>query len=124
MIENPKNEPIDMDELREIMDNDDELAKECFDDFIKIYPSMLVNIKSAIDVKDPDSLDRTAHKFKGTLKYVAAFHAAEKAYELEVMGKQKDFEKVTGAFNTLVEECERAKEYMIQYCEQGMGFKV
>jgi HPt (histidine-containing phosphotransfer) domain-containing protein len=124
MTENPESQPIDMDELREIMDNDDELAKECFDDFIRTSLGMLANIKSAIDANDADSLDQTAHRFKGTLKYLAVFRAADRAYELEMMGKQKDLEKAMGTFNALVEECERAKEFMIQYYEQGMGFEI
>lgn len=123
MAEVTNNEPIDMKELSEIMDNDNELAKECFTDFMNTSSEMLMKIKASIDAKDADSLDREAHKFKGTLRYLAALPAADRAYELEIMGKQKDFEKVGSTYDALVEECKRVKVYMSKYCEEGMGFK-
>ena len=124
MVEGSKYRPIDLNELKEIMDDDEELAKECLTDFIKIFPGMLTNIKITIDKRDPAGLDQAAHKLKGTLKYVGAFHAAEKAHELEIMGKQKDLRQVAGPYEALKEECDRVKAFILNYCEEGLEFTI
>ncbi|MBN1848521.1 MAG: Hpt domain-containing protein [Deltaproteobacteria bacterium] len=123
MTGDPNNRPIDMNELSEIMDHDDELAKECFNDFLQTSSELLAKIKAAIDAKDADGLDQIAHRFKGTLKYLAATSAAEKAYELELMGKRNELNKADETYSALFEECSSVKAFMKKYCEQGMDFR-
>ena len=83
---------IDFDELNEIMDNDTELIKECFDEFCKDWPEAFGNVEKAVNAKDPSQLDETAHKLKGTLRYLAAEQAQQAAYELELAGKEQKLE--------------------------------
>ncbi len=92
-MDNKQPEPsdlVDLDELMEIMDNDTELIKECFDDFISDSPEMLQKIKDAIDGNDAENLGKSAHALKGSLKYLAANTAADIAYQLEAMGSKGD----------------------------------
>ena len=35
--------PVNIDELNEIMDNDEELIRECFEDFLEDYPDLKAN---------------------------------------------------------------------------------
>jgi HPt (histidine-containing phosphotransfer) domain-containing protein len=83
---------IDLDELKEIMDNDLELIKECFDEFRKEWPESFGNVAKAVMAKDASMLDEAAHKLKGTLRYLAAEQAQQAAYDLEIAGKEKYFE--------------------------------
>ncbi len=109
------NGPIDMKELMEVMDDDTELLQECFDDFLEEADEMLAQIKGSIDNGDSEALDESAHKLKGTLKYLAAEPASDAAYELEKMGKEDDMASAASVFQTLVDECGKLKEYMKKY---------
>ncbi len=104
--------PIDMKEALEVMGDDMELLQECFDDFVRDSSEMLANIKEAIDVSNASSLDSTAHKFKGTLKYLAAHKGADIAYKLETMGKEGTLDHAEEAFQALSKECEGLKDFM------------
>ena len=115
MTEDSENQTIDTEELMEIMDDDTDLVRECFNDFIKISPKMLAKIKTSIDTEDAEDLDQFAHKFKGTLKYLAAFPAADLAYELEKMGKEKQFEKANSTLSALERECENINQFISKF---------
>lgn len=104
--------PIDMKEALEIMGDDMELLQECFDDFVRDSSELLANIKEAIDASDASELNKTAHRFKGTLKYLAAKDAADTAYELEKMGKEANLNHATETFQVLNKECEKLKDFM------------
>ena len=108
-------QPINMEELMEIMDHNIELVKDCFNDFMSDYLEMLADIKNAIDISDGPLLSECAHKLKGTLTYLAAMPAASLAYTLEVLGKNGDLESSMNIYNLLQEECEMLKEFVVQY---------
>lgn len=107
--------PVDMVELMEVMDDDTELLQECFDDFLEEADDMLDQIKHAIENTDAAALDESAHKLKGTLKYLAAGPASEEAYKLEKMGKSGEMDQAGDVYPRLVEECEALKEFMKNY---------
>lgn len=92
---------IDLDELKEIMDNDMELIKECFDEFRKEWSDSFGDVASAVKAKDASQLDEAAHKLKGTLRYLAAEQAQQAAYDLELAGKEKHFEGLEGKLAVL-----------------------
>jgi len=107
--------PIDMTEVMEILDGDEELLIECFDEFLSDMPQTLAEIQSAIEQKNALNLDEAAHKLKGSLRYMAAAQAADVAYQLEIMGKEQNLELSNDMFKTLSYECEKVKEFMEQY---------
>ena len=107
--------PVDMKELLEIMDDDDELLRECFDDFIEDCDNMLSSIKAAIAEAAPETLEKTAHAFKGSLKYLAAVHAAEFALQLEDMGRNGEINNADNVLILLTEECRRVIHFMKKY---------
>ncbi len=106
---------IDMDEIMEIMDDDKELIKECFTDFIEEYPTMLSKIKNAIDSGDASELNATAHKIKGSLKYLAANPAADVAYKLESMGKEGNLDNAENELESLTNACDTLKGFMSKF---------
>ena len=109
------NNPINMGELFEIMDDDKELVKECFDEFIISAPGMLERVKNAIESGDSASLESSAHKIKGSLRYLAAEKASELASVLETMGKNGNIENADETFQNLEKECEKLKGFMAGY---------
>ncbi len=115
MSKNEKMQAVNKNELMEIMGKDDKLIRECFRDFLHDSGGILENIKDSITSNDASRLSMTAHKFKGTLKYLAAFPAADLAYELEIMGKEENLNKAESVFESLIMEYEKVKEYMINY---------
>ncbi|MBU1169022.1 MAG: Hpt domain-containing protein [Proteobacteria bacterium] len=112
---NHSNVPIDTKELLEIMDDDEDLLRECLDDFMQDYPDMLNKIKAAIDMGQCSDLEHAAHAFKGSLKYLAAREASEAANQLELMGKDNDLNNVQGVFLRLKEECLKIHTFIREY---------
>ena len=109
------NSPIDLTELREIMDDDDELVKECFVDFIEDCGNMLFEIEKAIQNSDAEEVEKAAHALKGSLIYLAAGNAAKIAYDLEIMGRNGTIESALTTFTELAEACEKVKDFMRVY---------
>ncbi len=107
--------PIDMTEVMEIVDGDQELLMECFDEFLSGMPQVLAEIQSSIEQNNASCLDESAHRLKGSLKYMAAGVAADAAYQLEVMGKGENLDIADDTFRILCEECEKVKDFMKQY---------
>lgn len=104
--------PIDINELHEIMDNDDELLQECFSDFLESCEGLLASIQTAIDETNSEDLEKSAHALSGSLKYLAAEPAAEFASQLEKMGRTADFQEAQRSMADLVEECKRVKNFI------------
>ncbi len=109
------NDVVNLKELKEIMDDDMELIQDCFDDFVQDWPSLYVQIKGAVLDKDGKKLDESAHKIKGTLRYLAADAAADAAYALESAGKDYDMDGVEDKLETLKNECQKLVEYINKF---------
>lgn len=109
----PQNDDVvNLVELKEIMDDDMELIQDCFNDFIKEWPAQYVEIKGAVLDKNGQKLDESAHKLKGTLRYLAAEDAADAAYALETAGKDNDLTAVDEKLETLKSQCQRLVDYI------------
>jgi HPt (histidine-containing phosphotransfer) domain-containing protein len=106
---------IDIDELKEIMDNDSQLIQECFAEFLMDYPMLMAQIKTAVDAKDYDAIDASAHKLKGTLRYLAAEKAASAAQAVETAGRQQDLEGINQTMPTLEAACQKVIVYIDQF---------
>lgn len=98
---------VNMDELNEIMDNDMELIQECFAEFLIDYPGLIGEIQTAVNAGNFEDIDNSAHKLKGTLKYLAAESAAAAAQSIEDAGKHQDSEHLADKLSTLEAECQK-----------------
>lgn len=105
-------EVINLEELKEIMSGDMGFAKECFQDFLNEWPAPYVDIQKAVMKENADQLEESAHKLKGTLKYLAAEKAANAAYALESAGKQGDISGIEDKLKHLETECEKLVRYI------------
>ncbi len=109
---NKHNLVVDMDELKEIMDNDMELIQDCFADFLSDWPGLLDEIKNALTQKDPEKMNVSAHKLKGTLKYLAAEPAAAAAEAIESAGKNQDLDNQDATLLNLENECGKVIDFI------------
>ncbi|MFA6012413.1 MAG: Hpt domain-containing protein [Desulfobacteraceae bacterium] len=110
--------PINLSDLLEIMDNDDELLRECMDDFLNDFSEMLNQIRSAVDSCNWEDLEVTAHAMKGSLRYLAAGAAADFALKLENIGKSGGTvgaEGINEHFTDLENECEQMRLFIRNY---------
>ncbi len=113
--QNHENDVVNLKELKEIMDDDMELIQDCFNDFVQDWPSLYVQIKGAVLDKDGKKLNESAHKIKGTLRYLASDAAADAAYALESAGKDNDLDGVDKKLETLKDECQKVVEYINKF---------
>ncbi len=108
-------EPIIIREIMDTFDNDKELLLECFGDFQQTSHEMIKDIESAVIEENAVNLAGAAHRFKGTLIYLAAKSASDIAYKLEMMGIIGDMGKADDTFKAFVEECDRVRAFIDAY---------
>ncbi len=80
---------LDFDSMLGYFDGDLELFQETFELFIDNYPSQIETIRRAISAADPESLDRAAHLFKGSVSNFSVANITALASDLERMGREK-----------------------------------
>ncbi len=95
---------FDFDEVTERCGGDKELAIELLQMFHDSWPESLDTIEAAIADQDADLLERTAHTLKGTASTLSAGEVSKIAYDLQVAGKNADFD----ASRTLTQKLARA----------------
>jgi HPt (histidine-containing phosphotransfer) domain-containing protein len=107
-----KAKPVfDRDYALEITDGDTEFLKELADLFNADYPQKLAGISRAIEEKDFEVLDKTAHSLKGASGNLGLTRVYELAFEIEKMGKTKNIEGIDKIYQELEKELERFKEF-------------
>ena len=109
---NKDNRVVNMEELNEIMDNDMELIQDCFADFLSDLPELLEEIQKTIFEKNFQGMNESAHKLKGTLKYLAAEPAANATMAIEKAGSNFDPDNLDEKFSTLEKECQKVAEFI------------
>ncbi|MBI9075273.1 MAG: response regulator [Desulfatibacillum sp.] len=112
VIEETAAPPLDMEAALEIMGGDQELLEDCLITFMGDVDKSVANISASLEAKDSKALEETAHKYKGTLKYLAAGTAAEIAYRLEIMGRDQEISDTDATLEALKAETERIKGFI------------
>ena len=83
---------FDTHELSLMFGDDPEIFEEILVDFEESKDEMISQIKTAIDAKNSESLEITAHTLKGVLATFCSVTGKELAFELEQKGRQKIFD--------------------------------
>ena len=107
--------PVNSEELYEIMGSDEQLIRECFNDFIVDYPDMIEALKVAVEAQDFNALNDAAHKLKGALSYLAAKPAFKAAQELEQAGKDKQAGGLAQKLAELEVLCRQVLEFIHKF---------
>ena len=98
-----KKAPVEMKVVMEIFNHNQKLLERFFNDFLQNSEDMLHEIQNALEEKNSDKLKLSAHKLKGSLRYLAAEKAIACAARLEFIGKTGHLDKADDAFKDLAE---------------------
>ena len=93
--------------------NDIDFFKDVVTIFLKDYPTMLKDIEQALAKQDGNELGRTAHALKGMLRSFQAENAAEKAAQLEQIGKTGKFNEMAQTVGELSKEVDLLGQHLL-----------
>ena len=82
----------------ERMDGDESLLRELIQIFVDEAPKQLDNLQRAIEARDLETVERSAHSLKGELSCLGLSGAAQKARDLERMGQERDVQSAVELF--------------------------
>jgi two-component system, sensor histidine kinase and response regulator len=102
--------------LSERLDGDFDLFKELAQLFLSDSPKLISAIEEAINNKNTEKIGKSSHTIKGAVANFSAEKAFNAALELEKIGKNRELDKVDGAFKKLsteIENMRKALELMI-----------
>ena len=80
---------------------DTELLREVAQLYLGEYPGLLTQMRSALDARDPDRLQRAAHTLKGSLGTLGAERALRFIIQLETMGRTGNLDGCESAYSDL-----------------------
>jgi len=80
---------------------DAELLQEMAQLFLEECPSQLESVRAAVRARDAKALERSAHSLKGSVGNFGAAAAHQAAFELEMLGRRGELERVDTALQRL-----------------------
>lgn len=98
---------FDKDEALEINANEEEFLKELAEMFIDGLPEQMSSIKDAVDSRDSNALEKSAHKLKGAVANFGNNTVFKAASSLEMMGRENRLEDVKEAYGALTKDATR-----------------
>jgi two-component system, sensor histidine kinase and response regulator len=102
--------PINVDGAMELTDNDLDLFFEIIDIFLESSEKFFDELKNAIEEKNPEKINKTAHRIKGSLANIGAQTASSWAFTLEKAGKTNSLNEIGSTFNAFKNEFNIAVE--------------
>lgn len=112
-------EIMNIPELEERLDGDFDLFVELSELFFEDSLTLLNKIEDSINRKDSESLRKSAHTLKGAVSNFSAQGAYNAAYDLEVIGKNSEFEEADGKLLSLKNEIESVIAAMKSLAAKG-----
>jgi two-component system sensor histidine kinase/response regulator len=122
-----KEEPSPMSEVPEDFDqagalercgDDPTLLSELIDMFQAEVPGWLASLQEAIQSGQADNVKRLAHTIKGAVSTFGARRATALALEVELAGKEANFQAATASFDRLKEAIEHLKKSLASWNQQ------
>ena len=102
---------LNIEDMLRRVDDDRELLAELFFIFKTVFPTHLQHLREAVACKAAREIEIESHTLKGMLLNLSATRAAAAACELEQMGRSRQFENLSQAFDGFQAE---AHELLIQ----------
>ncbi len=118
-MNNPTDCFFDKSKTLERVDGDLELLKELVALFLEDCPELLGHIKEAIQNRDAQALQHSAHTLKGSVGNFCAEFAFDAAYKLEMMGRDEDFFQAEAALTVLEQELGRLNPVLAEIRDFG-----
>ncbi len=101
--------PFDLTPLINLTQGDDKQLKDLIRVFVKNIDLNLSDLRKAIEENDPQKVEFTAHKIKGSASQLKAQAMSDTASELEKMGQNSLLEAAKEKFNTLSDYFQKIK---------------
>ncbi len=92
---------LDIEEFKKRVGGDENLMHELFEIYADECEEKLNRIRIAVEEKDSEKLEKSAHNLKGASANISAKAVYETAYELEKIGTSKDMSQTTDALKRL-----------------------
>ena len=108
--------PLDLEAFRAYVDGDAALLRELLAIFVEDGPGQLTAVRAAMDPFDAPGLARAAHTIKGSLRAIAAPHAASLAERLEGAGRGHDVALAT----VVVRRLERELDHLLTFIAETL----
>lgn len=80
--------------ISEHLAGDEELIEELGELFIATYPSVMLELKEAIEQVNYSEIERAAHTLKGMVANFFAAEIKQICFEMETMGQEKKIEGI------------------------------
>jgi HPt (histidine-containing phosphotransfer) domain-containing protein len=97
---------FDKDEALKMFEDDVEFLKELVEIFINDVPEHMSEIEEAVNSRNSETLQKSAHKLKGAVANFGKNATTDTAFKLEIMGKKKNMDGVEDVYGTLVKGVE------------------
>jgi len=104
--------PIDLRALNELIDGDNEFARDLAATFIESGEQQIAEMQLAAAQGDRETLARTAHKLKGACANIHAQSLQAMAHRLEIDSETAEAGALEPALMRLRQEFERAKRFL------------
>jgi two-component system sensor histidine kinase/response regulator len=88
---------LDRSAALERIGGDEELLREIAGLFLAEYPTLMQDIRLALESGDAEALERNAHSLKGSVANFEARPAVEAALTLEAMGRTRNLDRAPTA---------------------------
>ena len=111
---------IDWKTALEGVDNDRELFATVIQAFLETTPASLIQMRAALDAKQPIPLQRAAHALKGELLALGATHAAETALKLELTDKSHDWSEAQATFGQFERQLALLQEPLTLFVRENL----
>ena len=95
------NEIVDRAVVLDRVGGDEALLREITEIFLAEYPTLLEEIRAAVQAGDPSRLERSAHTLKGSVANFGAAQATRTAYRLERIGREQHLDEAPAALSAL-----------------------
>jgi HPt (histidine-containing phosphotransfer) domain-containing protein len=95
------------------------LLKEIVATFLDEYPKMFQDLDDAVRAKNAKEVQRLAHMIKGSMRYLGAQAAFDRANELETMGRESRLDGTAGALDILCDEVDRITPELTEFVATG-----
>ncbi len=93
----------------------EEIGRDLVTDFLAEAPKILAAIDSAVAKQDGPALEISAHTLKGIVGNFFAEDLERVSYDLEKMGKNKQFTQTAETFQKLKEEFELLRKALVEW---------
>jgi HPt (histidine-containing phosphotransfer) domain-containing protein len=101
---------LDAGGLLELVDGNRQLLLELTTLFKDEAGKLLAALGEAVEQKDPERVEKLAHKLKGSILNFGARHCADTALALEMMGRERQIEGAPPKYKVLVEQINRLND--------------